>query len=324
MTRERDALLNRIKEQLPTQSDAFERLVDRRESKARRSRITAGALGVGVTVALISGLVVWSPFTGDDRATDRVQPGGSTVPLVAGSGEYYYLRLVSYDSKSGLGNPSSVWIGPDGSGRLLTEDLGEPRDERFGPGQMPGSFLPELSADPNELLQQLIERGSPGGASPNPIASSSPGRSQEMTSLLRTLQDLLTLGGDAFLTPEQIAGVFEAAQGLNEVTTEPGVSDPLGRPAVRLSFVIDYDIGSESTIQWYFEPTTGQFMGEVWVNGRTEDAEQATLIETAGIAGSVDDRPAPDARYVPEGKAQPTFLESAGGSPKPVASPTST
>ena len=312
MTRERDALLTRIKDQLPARPDAFERLVDRRGSKVRRTRITAGALGIGVTVAMISGLVVWSPFTGADRSTDRVRPGGSTVPLVAGSGEYYYLRIVSYGGESGLGNPASVWIGPDGSGRLLADESGTLKDERFGPGEMPGSFLPELSADPDQLIQQLIERGSPGGASPNPIASSSPGRSQEMTSLLRTLQDLLTLGGDAFLTPEQIAEVFVAAQGINEVTTERSATDPLGRSAVRLSFVIDYDIGSGSAIQWYFEPTTGQFMGEVWVNGRTGDVEQATLIETAGIAGSVDDRPAPGARYVPEGNARPAFLASAG------------
>jgi hypothetical protein len=314
MTRERDALLDRIKDQLQMQPDAFERLVDRRESKARHSRIASGALGIGVTVALIAGLVVWSPLTGADRSTDRVQPGGSTVPLVAGSGEYYYLRVVSYDTE-GLGNPASVWIGPDGSGRLLTEESGEPKDERFGPGGMHASFLPELSADPDELLQQLIERGSPGGASPNPIASSSPSRSPEMTSLLRTLQDLLSLRSDVFLTPEQIARVFVAAQGINEVTTERGVTDPLGRSAVRLSFVIDYNIGAGSTVQWYFEPTTGQFMGEVWANRRTDDVEGATLIEAAGIAGSVDDRPARDARYVPEGNTQPTFLGSAGSTP---------
>ena len=78
------------------------------------------------------------------------------------------------------------------------------------------------------MLEQLIQRGSEGGASPNPIATTSPGRSQETTSLLRTLQDLLALGSDVFLTPEQTATVFEAASMIDDVTTEAGVSDPLG------------------------------------------------------------------------------------------------
>lgn len=319
MTRERSTLLDRVKEQVAPPADAFKRLQDRREAKARRARVVAGAVGLGLTGALVAALLVWSPLSEDGNHPDRVGTQGSPVRLVAEQGEYYYVRFAWYD-ESQRPTVAQVWYGPDDSGRRVVTGPSEPLDERFGPGEFPAHFLPELSTDPAELLQQLIQRSSAGGASPNPIATTSPGRSQETTSLIRSLQDLLTLGSDAFLTPEQIAAVFQASQGIDEVTTEPEVTDPLGRTAVRLSFVIDYNIGGGSTVEWYFEPTTGQFMGQVWINEPSGRVEQAGLIETAGIATSMDDRPAPDARYVPEGDLPATLRGIAEPTPKPTAS----
>ena len=319
MTRERSTLLDRVKEQLAPPADAFKRLQDRGEAKARRARVAAGAVGLGLTGALVAALLVWAPLSDDGNRPDRVGTQGSPVRLVAEQGEYYYVRFAWYDD-SQRPTVAQVWYGPDDSGRRVVTGPSEPLDERFGPGEFPAHFLPELSTDPDELLQQLIQRSSAGGASPNPIATSSPGRSQETTSLIRSLQDLLTLGSDAFLTPEQIAAVFQASQGIDEVTTEPEVTDPLGRSAVRLSFVIDYNIGGGSTVEWYFEPTTGQFMGQVWINEPSGRVEQAGLIETAGIATSMDDPPAPDARYVPEGDLPVTLRGIAEPTPEPTAS----
>lgn len=319
MTRERSTLLDRVKEQVAPPADAFKRLQDRREAKARRARVAAGAVGLGLTGALVAALLVWSPLSEDGNHPDRVGTQGSPVRLVAEQGEYYYVRFAWYDD-SQRPTVAQVWYGPDDSGRRVVTGPSEPLDERFGPGEFPAHFLPELSTDPAELLQQLIQRSSAGGASPNPIATTSPGRSQETTSLIRSLQDLLTLGSDAFLTPEQIAAVFQASQGIDEVTTEPEVTDPLGRTAVRLSFVIDYNIGGGSTVEWYFEPTTGQFMGQVWINEPSGRVEQAGLIETAGIATSMDDRPAPDARYVPQGDLPASLRGIAEPTPEPTAS----
>lgn len=322
MTRERSTLLDRVKEQVAPPADAFKRLQDRREAKARRARVEAGAVGLGLTGALVAALLVWSPLSDDGNHPDRVGTQGSPVRLVAEQGEYYYLRFVWYEDPQ-RPTVTQVWYGPDDSGRRVVTGRSEPLDdldERFGPGEFPAHFVPELSTDPDELLQQLIQRGSAGGASPNPIATSSPGRSQETTSLIRSLQDLLTLGSDAFLTPEQIAAAFQASQGIDAVTTEPGVTDPLGRTAVRLSFVIDYNSRGGSTVEWYFEPTTGQFMGQVWINEPSGRIAQTGLIETAGIATSMDDPPAPDARYVPEGDLPATLRGIAGPTPEPTAS----
>jgi hypothetical protein len=165
----------------------------------------------------------------------------------------------------------------------------------------------DLSADPNSAIQQLIDRGSSTGASPNPIATSSPGRSQETTSLLRTLQDLLTVGADVYLTPEQTAAVFDGAQSIEGVTTQEGVADPLGRPATRLGFVIDYGYGAGDRVDWYFDAQTKQFMGQVWVNTGSNQVHSAMLVVTAGIADSTTDPPSSDASYVPTGNTTPDF-----------------
>ena len=80
------------------------------------------------------------------------------------------------------------------------------------------------------------------------------------------------------------------------------------RPATRLSFVIDYNIAPGSTVEWYFDPDTGQFMGELWRNAKTGAIESATIIEVAGISTSLDEPPAHDARYVHAGDPLPVSL----------------
>lgn len=309
MTRNDRDLLERVRTHVPPPADALKRLHERRDAKMRRSRVAATIVGLATTAAIVGILVMWASSTYGDSSVVRPAGEAPAVPVVPEPGQYYYVRFAWYDFSGDGAKPTvgEIWYGPNDSGRRVVEIGGQPTDERFGAGEFPAEFLPDLSTDPDVVLTQLIERGSPAGASPNPIPTSSPGRTQETTSLLRSLEDLMTLGSDAFLTPEQTSAVFEAAQTIGEVTVTPDVTDPLGRAAVRLSFVIDYNYGGGSTVEWYFEPTTGQFMGEVWVDGPSGRASGATLIESAGIASSLDDRPLADALYVPEGTGRPTF-----------------
>jgi len=310
MTRNHDAVLDRIGEQLAPQGDPFERVVRRRESKILRRRMSAGVLGVGVTAALIVSVY----GLGSSRTQPSVHvfhPAGSGVPLVAQPGQYYYVRFSTYQvgdggaiQRSGSGQ---MWVGLDDSGRIVMTRTDSSTDHRYPSGAFPGQILPDVSQSPDGVIQQLIERGSSGGASPNAIATTSPGRSPETTSLLRTLEDLFTFGSDAFLTPTQIQAAFEGAQAIPDVTTTTGVTDPLGRSATRLSFVIDYNDGHPAEVDWYFDPDTGQFMGEVWVDQTTGAMQGATLIDEAGIAGSINDAPAVGALYAPSGADQPTF-----------------
>jgi len=305
--RDHDPVLDRIGEQLRPVGDPLERVVQRRASKVFRRRVSAGVLGLAVTAALIAGVYAFGVATPGTGA-HAVRPAGSGMPLVAEPGQYYYVRFSSFQTGEYgsvvRGGGGQLWVGPDRSGRIVQSDPAA--DQRYGAGELPLQLL-SLSDPPGSAIQQLIERGAPGGASPNAIATTSPGRSPGTTSLLRTLEDLFTFGSDAFLTPTQIRAVFEGAQTIPDITTTGGVTDPLGRAATRLSFVIDYDDGHPAEVDWYFDPSTGQFMGEVWRDQATGAPQAATVIDAAGIAGSLDDAPTVGALYVPQGSDQPGF-----------------
>lgn len=159
-------------------------------------------------------------------------------------------------------------------------------------------FVSNLSTDPDEFLRQLTERSSPGGASPVPIATTSPGRSQETTSVLRSMSDLL--GFDSVLMPGQIRALFGAAQQVDGVTTQHDVVDPWGRPAVSLSHVINYPPSPGADLVWFFDPDSGQFLGEAWVDEQPGKASWRTVVEMAGITDSDDETPAPGAQFIPQ------------------------
>jgi hypothetical protein len=124
--------------------------------------------------------------------------------------------------------------------------------------------------------------------------------------VLRAIQDLVAYGSE-YVTPPQQAALLEAAATIADVRTEEGVVDPLGRPATRLTFVIHYEMDEGSDVQWYVEPTTGQFMGEVWVDRATGQATSASFVAAAGISESRDEVPRTNNLYVPEGVEPPSF-----------------
>ena len=169
MNRDRNELLHRIQHDLPAQPDAFERLRDRRDERSRRGRVSAGAVGLGLTAAIVAGVLSW---TRDDP--DRAEPQGSAVPLTAEPGEYYYERGYAwYPGDSTGGGVGETWIAPDGSGRAEAKGaVYREWDGRYGPGEFPADFLPELSVDPAVMREQLVQRGSPSRASPGSTESS--------------------------------------------------------------------------------------------------------------------------------------------------------
>lgn len=311
MTRDRNAVLDRVQRELPVDPDAFRRLEERSDRRAVRRRVAGGVVGVSLTVAIVAGL---ASVTGSDEIASPipVATGDPDARLTAATGEYYYVRL------SSGGTTNERWYGPDGSGRFTTSIDGAVVDDRsFEPGELTGKLYSALPEDPVALIAHLRDRSAPDGPSPISIATPAPSLDPDEAVLL-AMADLLGYGSD-YLVPEQAAAVFRAASTMQGVVLDDGV-DPLGREATTLSWNFR-DEDSVILVRWYFEPTTHQFMGEQRFDSATGGGLLGRqVVEVAGIARSTDDRPSPAARYVPRVPAGTVEAAvSAVGTPDPRA-----
>lgn len=291
MTRDRNAVLDRIGRELAPDADAFRRLQERRDGKEVRRRVAGGVVGVGITVAIVAGLLTSLGTEPDQRpGSDR---RWAEVPAVPEQGHFYYVRF----TWEGNGTVQ-LWIAADGSGRRVWRGGAGPEEVRYSPEEGTQEWLvPDLSTDPDMFLQQLVDRSGPGGASPMPIATTSPGRSQEATSVLRSMSDLLTF--DSALMPGQVQALIGAAEQVDGVTMDTDTVDPWGRPAISLSHVIDYPPGPGQDLVWYFDPETGQFLGEAWVNRGSGKVHAGTTVELSGFVTDDHETPDPKEALVP-------------------------
>ena len=314
MTRERNALLDRLDQALPPRVDAFDRLSDRRDRKTMRRRTGGTVVGVGLTAAIVTAMFAGGPLRENERSSP-LKLASSPVPLVAEPGQYYYVRIVSY---GGVTTTNERWFSPDGSGRFTTHIGGELlHDRSFSPGQLTEKLYTGLSTDPEVLIAQLLDRSASGGASPISVPTPAQASGERLMVLL-AMDSLLEFGSD-YLVPEQVAAVFRAAAGMDGVMTATGKMDPAGREPTVLRWTIDDGDGS-MMVEWFFDPSTQQYMGQRRIDLETSQAFSVQTIEVAGIVDSTDDRPSPKASYVPEGTAEPD-LQLADDPAAPQSSP---
>jgi hypothetical protein len=306
-------LLERIRQQVPAPSPAFERLRRRRDRKRRTARLAAGSVALLVAIAGVGvAVVALRPSSTGDPTDVFDYDFADGARSIAQPGEFYYTDVLRWNqgdvgTSTALEGPTrtQIWISPIGSGSLLYDDGSGGRQDRSRiDAEEEIAAVAGLSDDPNVLYQQLVERSSPGGASPNPIATTSPGRSQLDTSLLRGVRDLLEPG---LLTPAQQAAIPGAVARIDGVTVDLGATDPLGREAVRVIHVIDYGQRDGSRVEWYFDTGTGQFLGELWVDIRDERVDSASIVAAAGIAASDHEPPTGPALSIPVSDVTPAF-----------------
>jgi hypothetical protein len=319
--------LRRIRAGAQAPEPAYERLLTRRDRRRRNSRLTSGVMAFVVFgIAIAAAAMV---FTGHSALTHRAPlfgSGDSPPGLIAAPGQYYFTKTQIYlnqsaastEGNAGVEGPWTVeiWFGPDASGRARFIDATSPAaksvdygwgrapDATYGPGEMPWGDLSGLSSDPDTLYDQLLQRSMPGGASPNPIPTSSPGRSTQESAILRTIADLFNLD-EQYTSPSVRAAMFEVSRGLDGVQTLSDVADPVGRPAVALRWVISYE-GPPVYINWFFDPSTEQLMAETATqNGQVIEAR---IVAEAGIADSTDVTPGASHDFFRVAERRPAFL----------------
>jgi hypothetical protein len=253
MTTDLRSALERARDLAPASPPDLEALAGARGRRERRRRVGAMTLSLVVGLLVIAGAFaavrsrpgVAGPAAGGG---DFPTPGGLAMP----DGSYLYLHVTAFD---GSGGPStSSWWAQDGSGRLM---LTTGEDTTYGPGQLPTDSGPldGLSLDASVLREQMLQRMSPDGASPEPFDQFSPGPGQPdhtTAGLIRSIGELLA---DANSTPQLRAALFRVAAGLDGVDVTRDATDPAGRAAIELSVTTE-----GSLHRWWFDPSSQQLL----------------------------------------------------------------
>ncbi len=192
--------------------------------------------------AVVGLLSILGPLRRDEATTSR-HPADPRIRIGAGEFAYWKTVHVGPHWKATV----ETWWSEDGSGRIRAQSISggyaAPRDQTWGPGQFVRVVrhaidLSGLSTDPGVLTQQLLERSAPGGSSPQPAVTLVPGASTEASVLWRAVEALVAMPN---ATPELRAALFEVAARLEGIVRDDGARDPVGRPAVALSFSSDQD-----------------------------------------------------------------------------------
>ena len=285
---------------LPDDHEAFEGLQRRRSRKQRNERLLAGGVSVVLVGALIVGslLVLRSTHTGEGSpsAGGAASRGGAGSRMELQPGQYLYERQTL--TLHGNTFTTETWWSTDGSGRMrvtcsnqtceeesgpgYASYAGTPGDHTYGPGHFPAdSDLTGLSTDPATLQEQLVERTSPSGHSPEPAFSPGPELAPGVTvgSLLDAILNILN---DPNAQPDLVAATFQVTSGVDGVQVRTNQADPAGRAATIL-VVPGIDGGHPSN--WYFDPATSLFMGF----GPTDGSREYTFDQ--GIVDSTDATP---------------------------------
>ncbi len=290
--------LERARASAPITGLSLDGLVQRRERKETRRRLSAlavvvaiGVLAVGSALTVTGGDATPVPRAGGDtQSAAWTMPPGLTVP----PGSYVYTHIVSYGGVEGYEVQS--WFSPsDGSGRVRETgtktdeplDSGTPgpqipyvQDHEYGVGEMTDGGdsnmdpLGNLSTDPEVLVDQLIERSKQDGASP-----AAPPTAQGVaasTTRVALVADVLLHRDNA--TPELRAALSQVLAGLEGVRMDPETSDPVGRPGWSLTLGTD-----EGTETWWFDPQSDQLLAKQFRFEGGQLSPVTTIYEASGI-----------------------------------------
>jgi hypothetical protein len=306
MTNELRDRLNGARDRAPAPRFDLDALEARRDRRETRRRVAALILGLGILVVLVAGAFAWQRPSGSVARSGDLGPlqGWSAPPELAFPAHgYRYERRTSAHIQPGQnGEPASVigvsaenigwgesWYGLDDSGRIREQGEGS---NTYAAGSFPNDTgdLSGLSTDPATLLEQLVERTAPDGASPEPYDDFTTGPESPLTAgLVRAAGELLD---DANSTPALRAALAQVLAGLDGASVQRG-HDPFGRDAVEVS------ISSErATHHWWFDPRTLQLLA------LTDDAPQGSsyfvlVMEASGYVGGTDSAH-PNDRLIPE------------------------
>ncbi len=282
--------------------------------------VTAAATALLVTLPLIlpgGGLGSTAAAT----ALNAVAGVAAEQPALADQDGYRYTMsecLYEWDTATNASTYYSVlmpitreiWIGRDGSGRIL-EKTGEPAFlSESGRQAWQAAGSPSLGG--NEMSDETFPAGDPGGqglyyqdfsALPADVDGLFENiRQQASQSQVPVDQEMLVIVGDllreTFAPPQYRSALYQVAARIPGVELMGSVSDPAGRPGIGVAATwnaSDY----RSRYELIFDPETSEFLGErhilldrvPWMDAEPPCVVGSAVYLSSGIVASTNDRP---------------------------------
>lgn len=236
---------------------------ERRRSAPRRRLALRGALALAVLAAVVVGLELGLPGGGGKNGTPVANAStlkqfadlvadAPDAPLELGPGLYYYVRTISGSgleavtvSTGGYSNAATeeVWIGSDGSGRVLSPGTSA---ERYSPSKP----IPLLRFQGVELdYQGLLALPTEPKALRRWLARQTAGDGVEAQDVqLGMIAELL---GRTPAPPKLRAALYRLIDSFSGVKAEGRVRDPLGRVGIGFKRHMDgCKLQPEATCDW--------------------------------------------------------------------------
>jgi hypothetical protein len=264
----------------------FDRMVERRDRKRRSQRLASAVVAFAVAAAAVGGGVILLSRLGQDHVDTGEGGWHSTKALALQRGEYFYLRVESSEAEDGQVRDEETWWGLDGSGEVRNRSTRQdkypyPPSGTYEEGDFPMwlRHVQQLSTDASVLDGQLRVDPWDWGGGPEDE------RLWDLTGVL--------LLETPSATPELRAALFEVASRISGVAINEKDADPVGRPAIALSFS---DAKNGITWRMYFDPGTHQAMA--W-SFRSDRGGEGWVLLGSGIVGSSGVRPEGDQWLVP-------------------------
>ena len=217
----------------------------------RRFALLAALTAAGLTLALLVPMLL--PAGRRPEAAAAALRGAAKVagrrpaPPAVGPGQYVYThsedawRSYSSDGSWTLDRfTREIWIGPDGSGRIL-ETGDRHGDEVFGPGGLGFEDLSKLPTNVDELRAYIERRA----------AQADPPTDYET---FVVIGDLLR---ETYAPPELRQALFEVAATLPRTEYLGPVTDEVGRPGIGVGYTW---VGVREEL--IFDPNTSVILGE--------------------------------------------------------------
>lgn len=274
-------ILEDAQRRAPQTPFGFHDVEDRRTRRARRRRLSATIVGLGLTAAIVGGAAFTVMASQAGRGSLAHTGAGLPAPVrtvTLGPGQYSYQRI-RIQAGSSVDLHVQSWWASDDSGRIdvmQAHDYGI-QGGTFGPGQFPAEGdLAAFPTEPAALQAFLLQRSGPDGASPRPDVTPAPGMPLADGQLWLAIRDYL--GSTQYLnaTPELRATMLQVLAQDPIVRVDSGTIDPLGRAATTLSFHA-YD----ADVSVFVAPGTGDFLAstERFADGSSD----SVVVEDAGI-----------------------------------------